>query len=280
MKETPPGAPFPPREGELLYHRHFRSKVLDNERDLIVYVPPGYRKERTRRYPVIFFHDGQNVFDPSTATYGNAWLADLIAERLIRAGRIPPLIMVGIPHTKERHEEYTTHFDKKQKEGGRGALYGRFLFEEVKPMIDKEYRTLTDRNFVAVIGSSLGGLITLALAQTYHDHFALCGAMSPALWWSRGQILKDLEHHADWMSRMRIWMDMGTREGSTRRVMHAGIHRARQLVQRFDQAELNPGRDYYYWEIAGGEHTEASWSARLDKVLLYLFGDFASAAHH
>lgn len=260
------------RQGALEHYESFCSRHLGNERTVVVYLPPGYR-ETHQRYPVVYFHDGQNVFDASTAAYGTAWDAEKAAEQLVSQGRLPPLIMVGIYNTSDRHFEYTYHVDRKLQEGGRGHLYGRFLFEEVKPFVDLCYRTLPDRHHTAVIGSSLGGLLTLCLAQSHWESFELCGALSPSLWWSRSRILRDFKKDNQWLQAMRFWVDMGTRESDSPRSSHAGILRARKLITIFDEARLIPGRDYYYHEVDRGEHNEANWAGRIGMVLLYLFGD-------
>src|SRR5262245_879090 len=171
------------------YHRNFPSALLGNERTLVVYLPPGYDAAAKQRYPVFYLQDGQNVFEASTAAFGVEWEADDTAERLIREGQIPPLIMVGIYNTPERANEYTTSYDATAKVGGKGKLYGRFVMEEVKPFIDATYRTRTDREHTAVGGSSLGGLISLAMAQQFHDKFSKCAVMSASLWWNRGRII-------------------------------------------------------------------------------------------
>jgi predicted alpha/beta superfamily hydrolase len=243
----------------------------------VVYLPPGYQVERTRRYPVLYMHDGQNLFDPATAAFGVSWDASLTADRLIAAGRVPPLLIVGIYNTPDRMNEYAVDYDTGQREGGKGRLYGRFVIEEVKPFIDRQYRTLPARETTAVAGSSMGGLVSLTMARDHHDAFALCGALSPSIWWHKGQLLRELELDHAWLMRMRFWLDMGTREGRRRGALTPLIERMRVLVDRFDAAGLLPGRDYYYQEVAGGEHNEAAWAARFDRVLLYFFGQREAA---
>jgi predicted alpha/beta superfamily hydrolase len=259
--------------GDLRYHLAFESKHLGNSRTLVVYLPPGYHSEVLMRYPVLYLHDGQNVFDPTTSATGVAWQANDTAELLIAKGRIQPIIMVAVYNTPQRMDEYTPHHDPAMNAGGKGALYGRFLFEEVKPFIDREYRTLPDRRHTAVAGSSLGGLITLGLAFQHHTQFAFAGLFSPSLWWCKGSILKELEDVPSWLRRMKFWIDFGTKEGTaSRHGVPSGIVRTRQLQGYLDTAGLLPGHDYYYTEIAGGEHNEAAWAARFDKLLLYFFG--------
>jgi predicted alpha/beta superfamily hydrolase len=258
--------------GDIRYHEKFKSRHLDNERTLIVYLPPDYQKDTERRYPVLYMHDGQNLFDAATSFIGIEWQADETAERLIKAGRIEPIIMVGIYNNADRVNEYAPSQDKERKAGGKGELYARFLVEEVKPFIDKEYRTMPDRKHTAVAGSSLGGLISLYICGKYPETFSMCGAISPAIMWDSGRILKELRENEAALKGVRFWVDMGTKEGKQIDSFSKAIGDARELIAIFDKAGLIPGRDYYYWEVADGEHNEAAWAARFDKVLLYFFG--------
>ena len=258
--------------GEIRYHEKFKSRYLENERTLIVYLPPGYKKDADRRYAVLYMHDGQNLFDTATSFIGVEWQADETAERLIKAGRIEPIIIVGIYNNADRVNEYTPYKDKSEKTGGKGDLYAKFLVEEVKPFIDKEYRTRPDREHTAVAGSSLGGLISLYICMKYPETFSMCGAISPAIMWADGRILKDLRENTAKLKGVRFWVDMGTKEGKQVESFSNAIGSARDLIAIFDKAGLIPGRDYYYWEVAEGEHNETAWAGRLDKILLYFFG--------
>jgi predicted alpha/beta superfamily hydrolase len=257
---------------ELRYHRDFESKLLKNRRTIVVYVPPGYEGEPHRRYPVFYLQDGQNVFDAATAAFGVEWQADDSAQRLIREGKIEPIILVGIYNTPDRINEYTPHYDSKQRIGGKGGLYGRFVVDEVKPFIDREYRTMPSREHTAIGGSSLGGLISLAMAREQHAHFSMCTVMSASLWWDGGRLVRDLGRSKRWMRDMRFWVDMGTREGNTQLQPPPGIVQIRKLLRYFQSAGLVAERDFHYWEVEGGEHNEACWAARFDKVLSFFFG--------
>ncbi len=271
-----PSAPLlaprrPPLVGRFRYHHDFPSGLLGNKRTVMVYLPPGYDSQSERRYPVLYLHDGQNVFDPATSFTGVSWEANDTAERLILTRRIRPLIMVAIYNTPDRIHEYTTHADDKLQ-GGRGQLYGRFLFEELKPFVDANYRTLPDRRHTGLAGSSLGGKISLALARAHSDQFRICAALSPSLWWARGALLRDLDGGPRWLRRMRFWVDMGTKEGKLRGDIPYGISRTRKLVEHFDKAGLLPGSDYYYWEVADGEHSEGHRARRFYQESLFFFG--------
>jgi predicted alpha/beta superfamily hydrolase len=259
--------------GTIRYHHHFASEYLHNERTLAVYLPPCYKQHAEERYPVLYMQDGQNLFDAATSAVGIPWQANDTTQRLILEKRIRPVIIVGIYNTPDRMHEYTWHYDATQKAGGKGDIYGRFLLEEVKPFIDAKYRTLSDRRHTAIAGSSLGGLISLSLARAYPRQIGLCAAMSPSLWWCKGQFLKEAEQsNLSWMRFTKFWLDFGTKEGAGKGHVPSGIVRARKLVQLFDQARLLPGKNYYYFEAAGGEHNEAHWAARMDKMLLFFYG--------
>src|SRR5687767_4496361 len=132
--------------GDVRHHKSFHSTLLRNDRDLVIYLPPGYDTNPKARYSVLYLHDGQNLFDGATAFIpGKEWQIDETAQRLIAAGKIEPLIIVGINNTgKDRIDEYTPVQDTKRRMGGKADLYGRMLVEELKPFIDANYRTIRD----------------------------------------------------------------------------------------------------------------------------------------
>jgi len=158
--------------GTVIHHRNLQYSGL-LPRDIHVYLPPGYDKHPKKRYPVLYMHDGQNLFDAATATFTYEWRLDEIADSLIRAGRIEPLIIVGIDNTYQRTAEYSL------TETGR--KYQNFIVHELKPFIDDRYRTLPGREYTATGGSSLGGLIAFILTWDYNQIFSKALCMSPAL---------------------------------------------------------------------------------------------------
>lgn len=264
-----------PDPSRLIHHRHFRSEHLENERQVSVYLPPDYHLHRETRYPVVYLHDGQNVFEQHTSAFGIAWDAAVTADRLTEQHRLEPVIQVAVHNTPDRLLEYAPFPDPNVNVNeGRNHAYGQFLLDEVKPFIDLHYRTLSDRDHTAIVGSSMGALSTLSLAWKRHRDFSMCGILSPSLWWARNRILRELEtvESYPWLQTMKFWLDMGNKEGGARAVVPPALQRTRRLVELFDQAGLLPGVDYYYWEVAGGEHNEAHWAARYDKVLLFFFG--------
>ena len=254
----------------VLYHPEFPSEQLGNKRTLSVYLPPDYGTDPTRRYPVFYLQDGQNLFDPGTAFGGVPWAAGETAERLIRAGTIDPVILVGVANTDRRLEEYGPKAVGRRG-SGRDFPYGRFLVDEVKPFIDRTYTTRPERKYTAVGGSSLGGLISLFLAQWHPTVFGKCAALSPSVWWEKDMILRLFLENPRRLRRTRFWLDTGTREGSTPRACREQVRRTRLLAESLAAAGLHRGRDFRYLEVPGGEHNEHAWGARFDQVLGFLF---------
>src|SRR5207248_218327 len=184
--------------GNIKRHRAFPSKVLGNRRDVLVYLPPGYNRFSPRRYPVLYLHDGQNVFDAATSFAGVEWGVDEAAQRLIRQGLIEPLIIVAVANLgEERIHEYAptpgviAPKDKpKIRSRGLAPVYGKFLIEELKPFIDRKYRTKPEGQFTGLGGSSLGGLATLAMGIIFSETFTRLIVMSPSIWWDEFAILR------------------------------------------------------------------------------------------
>jgi predicted alpha/beta superfamily hydrolase len=264
----------PVPHGRLVHHPAFASRHLGNERLITVYLPPGYDAALDATYPVVYLHDGQNVFETDKAAFGISWDAAATADRLILQGRLTPLLQVAIANTPDRLPEYapfpdsTIHIPE-----SRLARYAQFWLEELKPFMERTYRCRKGREQVGMVGSSMGALATLALAWKHHDVFRYAGILSPSLWWARNRLLRELETtDTTWLRSMKFWLDMGNKEGGARAVVPAALQRTRRLVDLFDRTGLLPGVDYYYSEIAGGEHNEAHWASRYDKVLLYFFG--------
>ncbi|MEW6277047.1 MAG: alpha/beta hydrolase-fold protein [Candidatus Eremiobacterota bacterium] len=259
--------------GDVRQHRAFPSSVLGNRRDVWVYLPPGYADHPDKRYPVLYVHDGQNVFDRSTAAFGVEWGLDETAERLIRDGRLPELIIVAAANTPGRLDEYSPCPDP-QHGGGGADRYGRFLVEELKPFVDGTYRTSRDAADTGVLGSSLGGLVSLHLGWTYPHVFGLVGALSPSLWWASGQALEGIASRPEG-GPGKLWLDAGHREGSDRDGNGVAdmVDDARELAARLHQGGFTREKDLHYREFRDGAHNEASWGARAGEVLQALFRD-------
>jgi predicted alpha/beta superfamily hydrolase len=256
--------------GDIRVHKSFHSKLLNNDRDVLVYLPPGYETNKDRRYSVLYLHDGQNLFDGATSFIpGQEWRVDETIQSLISTGQIEPLIVVGIYNTKDRVNEYTPAEDAKYK-GGRADLYGRMLVEELKPFIDETYRTQKGAKHTGLGGSSLGGLVSLYLGLKYPQIFGRVAMVSPSVWFADKQIV----HYVDALStkpNLRIWMDTGTKEGRNAEDAQNTLANARLLKDTLVRKGWRPGKDLSYFEAEGAEHNERAWAARVEPILRFLF---------
>lgn len=246
-------------------YERFHSQFLPDDRDITVFLPPGYDAEPDRRFPVLYLHDGQNLFDPRKAfKKGEHWRVGETATALIAEGRIEPLIIVGISNTGLRRlNEYTPTSDRRRG-GAEADRYGRLLVDELKPFIDLTYRTLDDPQYTGLGGSSLGGLVSLYLGLTRPDVFGRLAVLSPSVWWDRRAILRYVRD-AHPKPRLRLWVDIGTGEGQ-RHVDNLRLLRATLL-----EAGWIEGDDLHYEEVEGATHGERAWADRFGRVLEFLF---------
>ena len=258
--------------GDIHAHKDFHSKILNNDRDVLVYLPPGYEATRSRRYSVLYLHDGQNLFDGATSFIpGQEWRVDETAQRLIVAGKVEPLIIVGINNAgKERINEYTPAEDAKHKMGGNADLYGRMLVEELKPFIDAHYRTKKGAQYTGLGGSSLGGLVSIYLALKYPAVFGRAAVVSPSVWFANKQIVHYVQSLPK-KPKVRIWMDIGTKEGGTTEEAQQAVSDARLLKDTLIKKGWKLGKDLNYFEAEGAQHNEAAWAARVESTLTFLF---------
>lgn len=234
-------------------------------RGIQVWLPPGYERDTQRRYPVLYLHDGQNLFDSAAA--GAEWQVDETAQHLVVSGQIQPLIIVGVASNEQRVDDYTPTAGRMdgQTQGGKAPAYARYLIEELKPAIDARYRTQPDAGHTAVGGSSLGGLVSLWLALHHGDTFGAALVVSPSLWWDDQFALRDagkvpLPAVA---LRSKLWLDMGTAEGE------GNVKALRQLRQVLFNRGWHRGM-LNYQEAEGAGHDEAAWAGRVPAMLLFL----------
>jgi predicted alpha/beta superfamily hydrolase len=246
-------------------HKNFPSRILKNERDLIVYLPPGYEEQPGRRFSVLYLNDGQNLFDGATSfVTGMDWRVGQTADHMIGIGTVEPLIIVGIYNLgKQRLREYTPWRAPKLG-GGSANRYAKFLIEELKPFIDNEYRTLGDAPHTGLGGSSLGGLVSLYVGLKFSNVYGRIAALSPSVWWNQ-RIMHRFAATARVQQHPRIWLDIGTGEGQ----------QIVRDVENFRDVLLQKGwrleNDLHYQRVEGAEHNEAAWAQRVGPVLQFLF---------
>jgi predicted alpha/beta superfamily hydrolase len=245
--------------GEVWRWAGARSRHVEHARDILVWLPPGYHAQPERRFPVLYLHDGQNKLDPKTSYTGRDWDVDTAATALIERGEIEPLIMVAIYNSPDRLHEYNPL--------DRGHAYAAFIITEVMPVIDSAFRTERGRRN-ALMGSSMGGLISLAMLWKRPDVFFGAACLSPSLWVlaRSGGAAAWLEKHPAPPSDSRLYLDHGTR-GAEARVR--GL--AEEVAAFAVRAGLKKTRVRHV-VARGGEHNEVSWRARVDKPLKHLFG--------
>ncbi len=270
--------------GRLLVAPKITSPQLNNDRHLLVYLPPSY-DQTDRRYPVLYMQDGQNLFDHATS-YAGEWGVDETMEQLSREEQLEAIV-VGIPNQgKERVDEYSPYHDA-YLGGGRGNAYLDFIAHTVKPLIDGSFRTLPGRQQTGLMGSSMGGLISLYGFFRHPDLFGFAGVMSPSLWFARGAIFGTVETAA--YHPGKLYLDAGTRELGTH-TSHAshssnghqdGRHRhgafrsrryyasVRRLKRILVRKGYRPVHDLLHIEEKWANHSEAAWGRRLPLALRF-----------
>ncbi len=252
-------------QGRYFRIRDWTSKFLPTPRDLFVYLPEAYLAEPDRAFPLLIMHDGQNLFDGDLSyVKDSTWRVGSTADEEIAAARVEPLVILGVGNTgAQRMAEYTPTADRRLS-GGKGRLYARLLVEELLPMMMASYRILPGPLHTGVAGSSLGGLISLAIGLRYPNVFGRIGVLSPSIWWDDRTILKDIRSLEETLP-VRIWLDMGTAEG----LRHL---RDTDLLAHLLQAKgWREGQDLLYRVVPDGIHNEAAWAARLGEMLRFLF---------
>lgn len=229
-----------------------------NGRRCWVYLPPGYF-DSDRHYPVLYMHDGQNLFDQA-ASFAGEWRVDETCETLIAAGEIEPVIVVGIENGGgSRCNEYTPWFDAGVGCGGAGHAYLTAIRDILMPEVDLRYRTRPGANYMA--GSSLGGLIS-AYAGYAFDAWPRVAAVSPSYWFSGTQMLTYAQAAGRPPSFARFYQDIGTAESG-----QANVNTMRNIA--LAQGFLE-GEDFLTVVAQGHGHNEAAWAQRLPNILRFL----------
>jgi len=253
------------------------SPQLRNHRDIVIYLPPGYA-DGNHRYPVLYMHDGQNLFDAVTSFSGE-WHIDEIMETLSRDDGLEAII-VAIPNMgADRLNEYSPFRDAKHG-GGKGNKYVHFLTNTLKPIIDRDFRTRPEREFTGIMGSSMGGLISLYAFFHNPDTFGYVGAMSTSLWFAQGAILdyiKSVPYRGG-----RIYMDVGTREygratpadPSPRKRSRRLYASTRRMQRILIKKGYRPTRTLIYVEEKWAGHHEPAWTRRIPQAFRFFFSSF------
>jgi predicted alpha/beta superfamily hydrolase len=246
----------------------FESKTLNNKRNILIYLPPGYEETERRRYPVLYCLDGQNVFDGATSFIpGKEWRIDEAAQSLIQANLIEPIIIVAIENAGvARADEYLpTRFEfRGSKMGGKASDFAKFLLTELKPKIDRDYRTLPDRKNTGLLGSSLGGVATFYIGMKHPDRFSMLAVVSPSVW-ANDQEMTRFAKSLTTKPQTKIWVDFGKEEGpDSEQYTHA-------FVDALIAKKWTPGKDLAFYQDGFAGHNEDAWARRVPAMLLWLY---------
>jgi predicted alpha/beta superfamily hydrolase len=244
--------------GTVKYHLQFQGIGL-KPRDIVVWLPPSYEDEREKRYPVLYMHDGQNIFDPLTSTFGFDWRADEVADSLIKAGAIEELIIVAINNTADRGYEYSHSL--------LGYRYMSFIVNELKTFIDNEYRTLPDEANTATCGASLGGLISLMLVWNYPEIISKAACLSSAFKIGNINYVDSIEAYSGAKKNLKLYIDNGT----------LGIEEELQsgndlMLTALKSKGFCLDYDLAWYKDTDAPHSETAWAKRFWRPLLFLFG--------
>ena len=256
--------------GNIQVRRGFWSPQLQNRRDILIYLPPSYHHSQ-QRYPVLYMHDGQNLFDAATS-YAGEWQVDETMETLATRGY--EAIVVGIPNMgTQRLNEYSPFRDVRLG-GGDGGNYVNFIVDTLKPAIDRDFRTQAEAAATGILGSSMGGLISLYAFFHRPRVFGYAGIMSPSIWFADEALLRytaDVPYHPG-----RIYLDAGTREYTgfrADRFLHAASRqyygRVRRLKRILVQKGYRPIHQLLHVEEKEARHEEAAWARRLERAICF-----------
>jgi len=220
-------------------------------------LPTDYDKNQTESYPVLYMHDGQNIIDPKTSSFGVDWQVDETCDSLIKMGKIPPVIIVGISNTADRSLDYSP--------GTKGNAYMNFIINTLKPFIDNTYRTKPDRLHTFVGGSSMGGLISMMLVWEHSDVFFGAICMSPAFQYQDFDYVPKITSDNAPKKELKIYLDIGTVGLETQ--LEPGVD---AMIKAINAKGYLKNKDYFYVKEKDARHAEADWARRLPNALIFL----------
>ncbi len=257
----------------MILRETIKSEQLGEERELFIYLPPGYDENNVERlYPCLYMHDGQNIFAQAGDSEFGKWEVDITADDLIEKGEIIPLIIVGISNSPDRDYEYTPTYDQEEETGGFADTYLNFLTQELMPTINETYNVSPYPTDTAICGSSLGGLLSLYAIMRHEDLFKKAAILSPSIWWDNKVILDAVSLWEPDCTELKLWVDMGwfEEEELTDEPGHP-IDDSRELTELLESRGFTVGENLVYYEDPEGAHNEFSWAKRMQMILYYLF---------
>lgn len=255
-------------------------KELNREGQLRIYLPKDYSIS-DKHYPVIYMHDGQNLFDVEDSSFGSIWNVHSVLSHFETAETPKEYIVVGIDNSKDRYDEYSPwEYENTYEEitasksfhgkvGGKGALYGDYIVNTLKPYIDNKYRTLKDKKNTCIMGSSMGALISLYIGFRFPEVFGKIGALSPAVWFAEESFLGYCKNPG---KDQKIYIDIGTEESSADNVENFpqiyldGAIKLANVIEKNIQDKNN----IKFLIDEGANHNEKAWERRLPSIIKWL----------
>jgi predicted alpha/beta superfamily hydrolase len=263
--------------GDVRFHQ-LKSEVFGNERTIRVLVPPGYDapENKAKRYPVFYMLDGQNLFDACLSDVSHhEWGVDEIVYRLIAEKKIPPLIVVGVDHAREKRAyeylPYKDYIGNPDMEEPAGRRFPDFLAHEVMPLVDGKYRTLQGQPNTGIGGSSYGGVATLYALLARPNTFGYGLIESPTMWVGMGQLVRDTNPLI--ALPRKVFMAFGGKEGDDPAGVDKMVGIIRIVETNFKAAGYNDS-NFRFVVDPEAKHTEAAWEKRLPDALQFMFGDW------
>ncbi len=232
---------------------------VNRQRKIRLYLPPDYQQSQ-RAYPVLYMHDGQNLFDDSTS-YAGEWGVDETLDKLHQQGKLS-LIVVGIDNGEDKRMNELSPWPNSDYGTAEGGHYMKFIVDVVKPYIDSNYRTLADVNNTAIMGSSMGGLISHYGIFEYSEVFSKAGIFSPSYWYS--DKVYEFTDSKKLNPSARLFFLMGEKEGVD---MVSDMNRMIAQIKKQGLSETQISAS----TIKGGEHHESFWRAHFERAILWLF---------
>lgn len=243
--------------GDLITLKNFKASPLKGSKSIWIWLPPSYKNNPSKKYPVLYMHDGQNVFDPQTSGFGNEWSVDEVMDKLITQKKIREAIVVASSSSPDnRNGEYTYDRD--------GHQYANFIINSLKPYIDKNYRTLSNKENTYLMGSSMGALISFTILWKHNDVFSKAAALSLPPFAHDDRVFKWLKSIKAPNNKTSLYIDHGTTGQDKKYLEH--------VLRFINVLELKgyPKKSIEYQVAPYADHTELDWARRVEKPLLYL----------
>ncbi len=244
---------------QIKLHENFGSNHLGAPRNVLVYLPPGYGANPEQRYPVLYMHDGQNLFDHATASFGE-WGIDEALDTM--SHMFGEMIVVAVDHAGEKRINEYSPFDTQEHGKGEGDAYVDFLVQTLIPYINNHYRTKKSPRYTAIAGSSMGGLISFYAALKYPNKFGAAGIFSPAFWVNPQ--MKDYTVKRASKAKARMYFYAGQQESKT---MVPDMLSYFEILNQRSKAKLKTHIR------AEGRHSEETWRQEFPGFYAWLMNE-------